>query len=409
MRRRHARPLLVVSENYPQLKSNEGFLNLQARLKGPENRIADRAQAGSTTCRHVQHLVRSFPTVLYAGMIGISSPGPISRERRRRRRRLRFSLISISPPPPHLQSDQATDHRCHRPDARRLDRRAASRPFRPSRHITLTTMHNVVDRATTAAARPAARGLRQADEQSDPRGGLSQDAVGFLDRGLHRTGRAAMESGTKKPRQRRRLFVFVNDRKMFIQVGYGLEGTAGCGERSRSSSAKLEPHFRNNDFAGGLSGGHRDDQRNPGRVQSAFRRMRQRPASGKDMFSALFWIIVIIFIVITFVARGADRAVATGGGRYRRRGPGFIFFPPEVDGAAAEVGAEAVVAEAGAVGAAEDSAPAGILRRRRRGRILVSIETMEFFWRLDDERIVAAIQPRRADDLRRNPRLRLGI
>jgi len=39
--------LLVVSENYPQLKSNENFMNLQTQLEGTENRITVNAR-GST-------------------------------------------------------------------------------------------------------------------------------------------------------------------------------------------------------------------------------------------------------------------------------------------------------------------------------------------------------------------------
>jgi len=62
--------LLVVSENYPQLKSNEGFLNLQAQLEGSENRIAVERGRFNDVVGTYNTSVRSFPTVLYAGMMG---------------------------------------------------------------------------------------------------------------------------------------------------------------------------------------------------------------------------------------------------------------------------------------------------------------------------------------------------
>ena len=51
------------------------------------------------------------------------------------------------------------------------------------------------------------------------------------------------------------LFVFVQDRKMFIQVGYGLEGALPDATCKRIIEDEIKPHFRNNDFDGGLSAG----------------------------------------------------------------------------------------------------------------------------------------------------------
>ena len=51
------------------------------------------------------------------------------------------------------------------------------------------------------------------------------------------------------------LFVFVQDRKMFIQVGYGLEGALPDATCKRIIEDELKPRFRNNDFDGGLSAG----------------------------------------------------------------------------------------------------------------------------------------------------------
>ena len=56
--------LLAISENYPQLKANTNFIQLQDELAGTENRLAnDAAQAYNAK-------IKSFPTVLVARMMG---------------------------------------------------------------------------------------------------------------------------------------------------------------------------------------------------------------------------------------------------------------------------------------------------------------------------------------------------
>jgi uncharacterized protein len=124
------------------------------------------------------------------------------------------------------------------------------------------------------------------------------------------------------------LFVFVNDRKMFIQVGYGLEGALPDAVAKQIIERELKPRFRNSDFAGGLSAAVTAMiNATRGEYKALPQNVGSGGRSGKDMLSALFWIIVIIFIVITFVRRSARSGGYYSGGRYRRRGPGFIFFP----------------------------------------------------------------------------------
>jgi LemA protein len=62
--------LLVVTENYPQLKSNENFLALQTQLEGTENRITVERQRYNTTVQGFNTQIRSFPTSAIAGMFG---------------------------------------------------------------------------------------------------------------------------------------------------------------------------------------------------------------------------------------------------------------------------------------------------------------------------------------------------
>jgi LemA protein len=62
--------LLVVSENYPDLKANANFRDLQAQLEGTENRIAVSRMDFNEAVAAYNTTVRSFPTVLYAGIMG---------------------------------------------------------------------------------------------------------------------------------------------------------------------------------------------------------------------------------------------------------------------------------------------------------------------------------------------------
>jgi LemA protein len=62
--------LLVVSENYPQLKANANFQGLQAQLEGTENRITTARGDFTTEVQSYNTAVKVFPTVLYAGLFG---------------------------------------------------------------------------------------------------------------------------------------------------------------------------------------------------------------------------------------------------------------------------------------------------------------------------------------------------
>jgi LemA protein len=62
--------LLVVSENYPQLKSDANFRDLQAQLEGTENRITVARNRYIKTVQDYNIVVRSFPSNLTAMMFG---------------------------------------------------------------------------------------------------------------------------------------------------------------------------------------------------------------------------------------------------------------------------------------------------------------------------------------------------
>jgi len=58
--------LLAVSENYPDLKSNQNFLALQSQLEGTENRIAVARRDYIASVQDLNTTLRTFPSVLWA-------------------------------------------------------------------------------------------------------------------------------------------------------------------------------------------------------------------------------------------------------------------------------------------------------------------------------------------------------
>jgi len=62
--------LLALSENYPQLKSNENFQRLQDELAGTENRIAVERKRYNDTLQYYNTYVQHFPNNIYAGFSG---------------------------------------------------------------------------------------------------------------------------------------------------------------------------------------------------------------------------------------------------------------------------------------------------------------------------------------------------
>jgi LemA protein len=62
--------LLMLTENYPQLRSNENFLRLQDELAGTENRIAVERRRYNDTLRDYNTFILQFPNSVWAGIAG---------------------------------------------------------------------------------------------------------------------------------------------------------------------------------------------------------------------------------------------------------------------------------------------------------------------------------------------------
>ena len=67
--------LLMIQENYPDLKANENFRDLQAQLEGTENRIATERMKFNQAVKDYNTLIRRFPNNIFASMFGFEKKG----------------------------------------------------------------------------------------------------------------------------------------------------------------------------------------------------------------------------------------------------------------------------------------------------------------------------------------------
>ena len=84
--------LLVVTENYPDLKSSANFLDLQAQLEGTENRISVERGNFNRAVQDYNTAIKSFPAMLYAGAFGFAE-------------KPYFTAIADADKPPQVQFD----------------------------------------------------------------------------------------------------------------------------------------------------------------------------------------------------------------------------------------------------------------------------------------------------------------
>ena len=63
--------LMVISERYPDLKSNQNFLRLQDELAGTENRVSVERRRYNEAVQHYNTTIRTFPAVTIASRMGL--------------------------------------------------------------------------------------------------------------------------------------------------------------------------------------------------------------------------------------------------------------------------------------------------------------------------------------------------
>lgn len=67
--------LLLIQENYPDLKANQNFRDLQAQLEGTENRIATERMKFNQAVQNYNTALRRFPSNIIASMFGFEKKG----------------------------------------------------------------------------------------------------------------------------------------------------------------------------------------------------------------------------------------------------------------------------------------------------------------------------------------------
>jgi uncharacterized protein len=116
------------------------------------------------------------------------------------------------------------------------------------------------------------------------------------------------------------LFVFVQDHKMYIQVGYGLEGAVPDITAFDITEQHIKPHFKNNDYPGGLAEGIKlIGQAIRGEYKGTGKTAGDRVSNNNN---GSFWpfLFILLFIVFFFVTRKGRRR----GYRYSSFGGPFI-------------------------------------------------------------------------------------
>ena len=65
--------LMMITENYPTLKANQNFLDLQVQIEGTENRVTVARKDFNESVQVYNTKARSFPTNLFANMFGLKA------------------------------------------------------------------------------------------------------------------------------------------------------------------------------------------------------------------------------------------------------------------------------------------------------------------------------------------------
>jgi len=73
--------LMMVTENYPELKANANFQDLQSQLEGTENRITQERRKFNEVTQDYNTYIRKFPNNLMSGMFGFEKKGYFEAEK----------------------------------------------------------------------------------------------------------------------------------------------------------------------------------------------------------------------------------------------------------------------------------------------------------------------------------------
>jgi uncharacterized protein len=117
------------------------------------------------------------------------------------------------------------------------------------------------------------------------------------------------------------LFIFSSDHKLFIQVGYGLEGVLPDALCKRIIENEITPRFRNGNFTGGVQAGvHAMLAATRGEYKGTGRTVADRHGRGSDAVGPFAILVLILIIIVWSVVRRSSSAVYGRNGRVTRYG-----------------------------------------------------------------------------------------
>ncbi len=140
--------------------------------------------------------------------------------------------------------------------------------------------------------------------------------------------------GQRESRNGAMLIVAPSERRMRIEVGYGLEPILTDALSNQIINDIIRPRFRENDFAGGIIAGTDaiiqqlgapPEQAEQRALQAAEAQRSRGNSGGGSIFTLIFWGIVILFIIMAMARGGGRRGRRYGTHRRRRGGPIVIW------------------------------------------------------------------------------------
>jgi uncharacterized protein len=131
------------------------------------------------------------------------------------------------------------------------------------------------------------------------------------------------------------LLVAPNERKVRIEVGYGLEPIMTDALSHMIIQREILPRFKQNDYPGGINAGagaiisqlQAPPELAERRAMEASQQRQQSGRQGGSIFPLIFWMIVLFFVVIPMLRGGRRR-----GRRYRKSGLPIVIWGPGMGG-----------------------------------------------------------------------------
>ena len=129
------------------------------------------------------------------------------------------------------------------------------------------------------------------------------------------------------------LLVAPNEKKVRIEVGYGLEGQLTDAVSSMIIQAALVPKFRAGDFAGGIEAAVEAIVSTLQGGTEWQERVKLRASPQDDSYDPVLFILFVFIIIVVFIMlSNANRPRGPGGGMHRKRGGDWIVIGPSSGG-----------------------------------------------------------------------------